>query len=216
MNKQQFMEALRSELACLSPEERDEALKYYEEYFDEAGPDNEQAVLNDLGSPKVVALGIKQNLGILSADAPKAPDRRETVPDAPASSPPPAQKQRMSPALIVIIVILALPIGLPIFFGLLGSVIGIAAALFSVLLALSVAGIALFAAGIGCIAGGIAAFAVFSPDGIAAIGAGFILMGLGLLITMLMVNVLAKLVPAIIRGIVNLCRRPLHKKEAVA
>ncbi len=55
MNKQEFLYQLASELMSLPPEERVAALKYYEEYFEDAGPDKEREVLEELGSPRDVA-----------------------------------------------------------------------------------------------------------------------------------------------------------------
>ena len=49
------MTALRDKLILLSPEEREDAVQFYEEYFDEAGTENEQAVLAELGSPEALA-----------------------------------------------------------------------------------------------------------------------------------------------------------------
>lgn len=49
------MEELRLRLAVLSAEERSDALQFYEEYFEDAGPENEQAVIAELGSPATVA-----------------------------------------------------------------------------------------------------------------------------------------------------------------
>ena len=55
MTRQEFMTALRDKLILLSPEEREDAVQFYEEYFDEAGAENEQAVLTELGSPEALA-----------------------------------------------------------------------------------------------------------------------------------------------------------------
>ena len=55
MTRQEFMTALRDKLILLSPEEREDAVQFYEEYFDEAGTENEQAVLAELGSPEALA-----------------------------------------------------------------------------------------------------------------------------------------------------------------
>ena len=48
MNRAEFMAALEAPLRDITTEERDEALKFYNEYLDEAGPENEAAVLADL------------------------------------------------------------------------------------------------------------------------------------------------------------------------
>lgn len=55
MTKLEFITALRAKLHMLSKEEREDAVQFYEEYFDEAGPENEQAVIDELGSPDAVA-----------------------------------------------------------------------------------------------------------------------------------------------------------------
>ena len=48
MNRAEFMAALEAQLRDITTEERDEALKFYNEYLDEAGPENEAAVLAEL------------------------------------------------------------------------------------------------------------------------------------------------------------------------
>lgn len=55
MTKLEFIAALQAKLHMLSKEEREDAVQFYEEYFDEAGPENEQAVIDELGSPDAVA-----------------------------------------------------------------------------------------------------------------------------------------------------------------
>ena len=49
------MAELTRRLAALPEGERRDALQYYEEYFDDAGPDMEGAVLAELKSPAAVA-----------------------------------------------------------------------------------------------------------------------------------------------------------------
>ena len=51
MNRAQFMEQLEKLLSDISEEERQEALDYYEIYFDDAGEDQEANVIRELGSP---------------------------------------------------------------------------------------------------------------------------------------------------------------------
>lgn len=49
-------------LSDISEEERQEALEYYESYFDDAGEDQEAEVIRELGSPGKVAAIIKEDL----------------------------------------------------------------------------------------------------------------------------------------------------------
>ena len=51
MNKQEYLSELEAYLASLSEEERNDALRFYEEYFEDAGPENEQQVISELGKP---------------------------------------------------------------------------------------------------------------------------------------------------------------------
>ena len=62
MNRADFMKQLESLLQNISQAEREEALQYYNGYFDDAGVENEQAVIEALGNPAKVAENIKKDL----------------------------------------------------------------------------------------------------------------------------------------------------------
>lgn len=62
MDRSAFMEQLSRLLSDISPAEREEALEYYENYFDDAGPENEAQVIRELGSPGKIAAIIKADL----------------------------------------------------------------------------------------------------------------------------------------------------------
>ena len=61
MTKYEFLGDLSRLLADLPEEERKQALHYYEDYFADAGEDNEQDVLKELGSPEEIADQIKND-----------------------------------------------------------------------------------------------------------------------------------------------------------
>ena len=82
MTREEFLAALRQELVNVSEEERDEALKFYNEFLDEAGPDQEQKVIEELGTPHRVANIIRANLGLTGIAG---------VQDGAASAPPQPQ-----------------------------------------------------------------------------------------------------------------------------
>ena len=62
MNRIEFMKQLESLLQNISPTEREEALQYYNDYFNDAGVENEQDVIEALGNPARVAETIKRDL----------------------------------------------------------------------------------------------------------------------------------------------------------
>ncbi len=63
MNRIEFMTELAALLQDVPVEERRDAMKYYNDYFDDAGEENEQQVVEELGSPAKVAATIKADLG---------------------------------------------------------------------------------------------------------------------------------------------------------
>ena len=62
MDRAQFMRELEELLADISETERQDALEFYNNYFDDAGIENEASVIRDLGSPEKVAAIIKADL----------------------------------------------------------------------------------------------------------------------------------------------------------
>ena len=62
MNKKEFLKQLEQLLLDIPESERREAVEYYENYFEDAGPEMEQKIIEELGSPQEVAASIKKNL----------------------------------------------------------------------------------------------------------------------------------------------------------
>lgn len=62
MSRWEFMRRLEELLSDISPNEREEALQYYNDYFNDAGRENEQSVIGALGSPEQVAEIVKEGL----------------------------------------------------------------------------------------------------------------------------------------------------------
>lgn len=68
MTQIEFMKRLEELLQGISLEEREAALLYYEDYFEDAGPDQIGQVIAELGSPEKVAATITGNLNNVSED----------------------------------------------------------------------------------------------------------------------------------------------------
>ena len=83
MNKETFLQELRKSLKVLPQQDRDEAVEFYEEYFDEAGVENEASVIAELGEPKVLAKKILIDI----VDRQYAPDTDETETVVPVPAP---------------------------------------------------------------------------------------------------------------------------------
>lgn len=62
MNRAEFMRRLEELLKEVAPAEREEAIQYYNDYFDDAGEENESGVIASLGTPEELARSIKAGL----------------------------------------------------------------------------------------------------------------------------------------------------------
>lgn len=82
MTKYEFLAALEKELAGVPTDERVAALQYYNEYIDEAGPEREEEIIQELGSVQHVAAEVRANAA--------APEN--------ATTPPPAQTDEVKEA----------------------------------------------------------------------------------------------------------------------
>ena len=65
MNKQTYLAKLAQLLAPLPEQERQDALNYYEEYFDAAGPEAEDVTADELGDPADAARKILEGEGLM-------------------------------------------------------------------------------------------------------------------------------------------------------
>ena len=62
MNRTEFMRELEYLLQDIPEEEKEEALSYYRDYLEDAGEENEDAVIGEFGSPERVAAIIRSDL----------------------------------------------------------------------------------------------------------------------------------------------------------
>ena len=77
MTRTAFLAALEQLLASLPESERKDALSYYEDYLDAAGPENEARAIAELGSPEEVARKILDEQSPAdSSAAPVSPARK--------------------------------------------------------------------------------------------------------------------------------------------
>ena len=78
MTKVEYLAKLDWYLRKLPKDDYQEAMDYFREYFDESGPENEEAVIAELGTPKEAALDLISRLldaKIIDADATETPKK---------------------------------------------------------------------------------------------------------------------------------------------
>lgn len=233
MNRMEFLQILESKLSDISDSERKEALQYYNDYFDDAGVENEQEVMEALGSPEKVAASIKSDLngretGEFTERGYKAQgeedrqqvgirretgDGREQDMDRGRDSRGGTRENPFLKIVLIILICLVLsPIILPVGGVVLGAVLAVLGILFGAFVGVGVSGLALLIVGfIGFVIGLVKVF--MNPlAGAVILGISFLLLGIGILLTLLTVWICITLVPVFIRGIVKLIRRPFEKR----
>lgn len=62
MNRDEFMRELEYLLSDIPDEEKADAIEYYRDYLEEAGPENEEKVIQEFGSPERVAAIIRSDI----------------------------------------------------------------------------------------------------------------------------------------------------------
>lgn len=102
MKKYEYLSELEKRLSALPADARRDALNYYEEYFDAAGPDNEDATAAELGDPADAARKILEGEGLMldsaQAAAGESSDAADTAQDAapePTGENPPTTKPEL-------------------------------------------------------------------------------------------------------------------------
>ncbi|HIW20900.1 MAG TPA: DUF1700 domain-containing protein [Candidatus Dorea intestinavium] len=212
MSRIEFMKELATLLDDIPLEEKQDAIVYYEDYFDEAGVLKEQEVIKELGSPQAVALIIKQNLET-KEQSPES-ERAQSLMTKPPLTKRTDNNKIMKIILVVLIIIVGAPIIIPIAVGIIGLLIGLVATMFGVFLALVIVAISVVATGIAL---GIVGMLSLIPDTAAAavlIGVGLIITGIGLLVTYGSIKLCLIVFPSMVRFLVNLIKKPFQRKSS--
>jgi len=164
MNRQEYLNALENELRKMPKAELSKVLEYYSEYFDEAGLENEQAAIEELGEPQMIASQIFTETAIKSMEEPVK-----------------SVKGGLNTIWLIILAIFASPVALPLIFA---GVIVVAFLTFAALmlfLSFVLVSVAFIASGLcSFIVGFVLLFSQFA-SAIANIGTGFIMLAIGIL-----------------------------------
>ncbi|PJO41796.1 hypothetical protein CWD94_19915 [Lysinibacillus xylanilyticus] len=186
MNRASFLKKLRGKLQRLPAHEIDAALAYYEEYFDEAGEENEQRVIQQLGSPSHVASQIMADYALKDLEATST-----------------STKKNMSAIWLIILAIISAPLSLPLLVVAIALIFSFGAVIFSFIIAIIATILGIFFGGIVALISG---FFILAQDWATALlfmGVGFIVTGLGIL--------LFPIVARLIKTIVVVCVEALGK-----
>lgn len=214
MNAYEYLQALRAALAVLPDDEINSAMRYYEDYFLDAGDENAAQVIEQLGPPEQVAEAILRDYTGVARRRPERfeEEKAQTVDGVPLGrdGKPLTRKKGINPWMLACIVLLALIFG-PVAITVIGAII-----LAAVGLIVGVAACVVAVPAATLIGGG--ALVLFSfllwatpASALATLGAGLVVGAVGLLLVLLVIKLCILFVPPIIRGLVALVRWPIEK-----
>lgn len=240
MNRESFMRELEYLLQDIPDEDKADALAYYRDYLEEAGEENEEAVIKEFGSPERIAAIIRSDIdGVLEdgGEFTESGYRDERFKDPnyqiterfelPEVKPDPeskdgarqnyGQKSRGSKVLMVILWAVLICVAAPVLLGIGGGIIGIisSAAAFLLMLIILI-GLITFILFLCAIVSGVCGVVVIfsSPaTGILLIGIGVLLLGLGLLGLVVSVLFYGKFLPFLLRSAVDGLNRLVHRRK---
>jgi uncharacterized membrane protein len=212
------MRQLEYLLRGIPENEKYDALAYYNDYFDEAGIENEYQVIQELGSPEQVAekilaecqsqmYGEHQDYGspemeygesfTYSDQTKKSYGLQNMVAEKTAGM------SKSTKILLILLIIFLFPLWISLLGGLFGVVVGVLGAVFGVVVGFGGAAIGLFAGGVGLFAGGMIKVFVAPVEGLVTIAVGSILIAISLLFATFIAKLVIDWIPALVRGLIN-------------
>lgn len=197
MTKSEFLEQLSAALAALPADEREEAMRYYNDYFDESGLVEAEVVIR-LGTPNEVADTILRDFYTGSEKSWNTKIPYENSTDANSSGTNPAAGNsddrsfrgtvrrvgKVMPAWAwILLAFVSIPLWGPILLSAIGVVFGTLCAIFGILLSLCFIVVALVGVGVAALASGLVTLFSAPPASLVVIGGGILLIALGTLLS---------------------------------
>lgn len=221
MKREEFLKQLEQLLDGISEEEKADALAFYRSYFEDAGEENEESVIAELESPEKVAQSIKKNLGMEKENgsygmpADQNPEWNKNDDDMfVKSEETPKEKKGGWSAAAIVLVVLTSPLWLTLLLVVASLLLAVVATLFGIAVAVAAVMASLVFAGFLLIGFG---FSTLFTGGVAVglglTGAGFLVLGLGILAVLLVVWVFGVFLPWAVREMIGLCKKPFEKKK---
>lgn len=227
MNRVEFMAELERLLADLPEDERQAAVQYYADYFADAGAENEAEVIRELGSPEKTAESIKadyygrtfdesrfEHKDYMEKYGQQASGQQTSGQQqaGPAGASVEGKKPWTSRGLKILLIVLIAIVVWPVSLGLICAVLGILAAVVCLFAGLVIAAVCVMIAGGVTVVTGLLMSVAYPPAALMTTGIGLLLFVLGLIATVGTVKLCMIVYPAMLRGFVELCRRPIHGK----
>ena len=169
MTRENYLKQLQTQLRKLPPKDYEDAIEYFNEYFNDAGPEGEQKLIEELGSPKEAAADLISNL----LDK-KLQEDKEVSKTASRST-----------MRIALLALLATPVAAPLMVALLTMLFAAAICIVAAIVCVFVFGFAILIIGSKLFIRGVVAVPYSIPGGIMILGTGIFGIGCAILLGIL-------------------------------
>lgn len=214
MNRQEFFRRLEYLLRGIPENERMDALAYYNDYFDDAGVENEQQVIRELGSPEAVAQIIIEDYRKGQQGTYGDYDSSSMKKGNPTTIIDKIKNMDMSKKImLIIILVLSFPIWIGVVAGLFGAVVGVLGALFGVVVGVGGSGIGMLVGGLVCVVFGILRLFMSPAEGVVTLGIGALLTAISVLLILLFVLLAFKWLPTLVKAIIKWIKGWFNRQE---
>lgn len=190
MNKEEFLKTLDQNLSKLPDEEREAALQYYEEYLYEAGSENELETIKRLGNPTQIA---KQLMADFVAKE--------------IETKPLKAKQSFQAFWIVIVALFASPIAFPIAISIAAVAFAAIVTVMTILFTISLVTVVFLVTSLVLGITGIMKLFIHPATAAVSIGASCVLLGFGILASVLIYVIVRNVIPTIMKKIIEICHK---------
>lgn len=204
MNKQRFMEELEVLLSTIPQVEREEALGYYANYFEDAGEEKESEVLEELGTPEKVAKIIFDEIGQADIDEIDKTEvqenqKKNVIESTDATKVPKEKietKRKMGKARKIIMICTS-PIWAPILFAIWIVLISLIISMSVVAFSIAIVVLVCVIVGIAAIVDGVIHMFIIPTYGLCLIGAGLVTVAVGILMLLLVLLLILVIIPGL-------------------
>lgn len=242
MSREEFMRELEYLLSDIPDEEKVDAIEYYKDYLEEAGQENEEAVIKEFGSPERIAAMIRSNITGSLVDGGEFTDngyqderfrdpnyqmaKRYDLPEISDTDEKNEQRNSFDQTdkknnngkvikivVWIILIIVASPLLMGVGSGLAGLLVGLIGVLIAVAVAVGAITLALFAAAVAVAVAGIASMILHPLSGMLLLGLGILFLGLAFVSLAVSGVFYGKFIPFLLRSSINSINSLLHKRR---
>lgn len=205
MNRDEFLSELERLLSGLPEQEQEEAMQYYRDYFDDAGPEREAEALRELGSPRKAAAAVmgqfEEEDGEFTEKGFENPRWEEPPKEViVVESKEDKQRKWIKIGIVAFFLLFILPAILRIVGKIFGFSFNLALAAVVLLIGIGVCTAACMIVGVAGVVIGFFLLFWMPMRGIMALGIGFILLGVGCLGNVLSIRFYGKWLPALLHA----------------